>query len=57
MRRGKPWTDEEVACARFLRHCGMTDDGIASVLGRTKASIIGKIGYVARLRTYYVRAA
>lgn len=47
-RRGKPWTCSDEECARFLRHCGLTDKDIAEILGRTVASVIGKIGYVGK---------
>lgn len=43
-RPGKLWTEDEVICALFLRHIGLTDADIGAVLGRTAASVGGKIG-------------
>lgn len=51
-RRGRPWTTSDVECARFLRHCGLTDKDIGEVLKRTEAAIIAKIGY-AGSQPYY----
>ncbi len=31
--------------ARFLRHCGMTDDAIGEILDRSNRSVEAKIGY------------
>ena len=45
-RKGKPWTDSDVECARFLRRCGLGNAGIADALGRSEWAVIGKIGYV-----------
>ena len=44
-RRGRPWTDDDVTCAQFLRHCGLADADIGEVLNRSAASVTGKIGY------------
>lgn len=45
MRRGRLWTEDEVICAKFLRHCGMADKDIGEILGgRSAASVAGKIG-------------
>ena len=46
-RKGRPWTNSDVECANFLRHCGLTNTDIGSILNRSEASVTGKIGYVA----------
>lgn len=46
-RRGRPWSDSDVECAKFLRHCGMKDAAIGKELGRSEKSVRHKIGYVA----------
>lgn len=56
-RRGKPWTDDEVVIARFLRFCGLDSEQIGAILGRSALSVDGKIGYQATERRYYVRAS
>jgi hypothetical protein len=56
-RRGRLWTADDVAVAKFLRHCGMDDEAIGKLLDRTPGAVIGKIGYAPRERRYYVRAA
>ena len=50
----KKWTDDDVQCALFLRHCGLNNQDIAKLLGRTVWSVHGKIGYD-RKRTHAVR--
>ena len=45
-RRGRVWTDSDVECARFLRHCDLTNKDIGEILKRSTASIDAKIGYV-----------
>ena len=44
LRHGAPWPDDDVVCARFLRHCGMNDEAIGAVFGRSKRSVRHKIG-------------
>lgn len=44
-RRGRPWTSDDETCAKFLRHCGMTDEDIGEILNRSARSIEYKIGY------------
>jgi len=56
MRRGSPWNDEDLGCARFMRHCGMSDADIGRELGRSAASVAGKLGYIAKQQTYCVNA-
>lgn len=56
MRRGKPWTTDDVICARFMRHCGMSDAQIGAVLKRSAASIAGKIGHQAKRTSCTVNA-
>lgn len=61
-KRGKPWTESDVECALFLRHCGLTNKDIGRVLKRSTPSIDGKIGYVGHqpygntTATFYERA-
>ena len=43
-RRGRPWTEDDLICAKFLRHCGLSNEDIGKVLKRSKPSIDGKIG-------------
>ena len=45
-RRGRPWTDDDYICAKWLRHLGLHDVAIGEVLGRSQKSIRAKIGYV-----------
>lgn len=45
-RRGRPWTDDDVMYARFMRDWGLSDVTIAEVLNRSEKSIRAKIGYV-----------
>lgn len=54
MRRGKPWTDDDVECAHFLRHCGLGNADIGLLLSRSRKSVDNKIGYD-RTRTHAVR--
>lgn len=44
-RRGRPWADDDEICARFLRHCGLTDADIGQILKRSARSVEAKIGY------------
>lgn len=52
-RRGRPWAADDETCARFLRHCGLTDTDIGQILRRTARSVEAKIGYQ-REREYAV---
>jgi hypothetical protein len=56
-RRGAPWTDDDVVCALFMRHCGLKDPAIAEVLHRSEKSIRAKIGYVPNRKMPPRRAA
>lgn len=53
LRRGRPWHDDDETCARFLRHCGLTDSDIGQILKRSARSVEAKIGYQ-RDREYVV---
>ena len=53
MRRGRPWSSDDVTCAEFLRHCGMSNEAIGKILHRSAGSVEGKIGYQ-RQRKYVV---
>lgn len=44
-RKGRAWAEDEEVCARFLRHCGLTNKDIGQILHRSTASVDGKIGY------------
>jgi len=45
-RKGRPWDDIDVHCARMLRQWGLDNATIAEALGRSEWAVIGKIGYV-----------
>lgn len=44
-RKGRPWTEAEINKAISMRFYRATDEEIASELGRSVRSVIGKIGY------------
>lgn len=44
-RRGRPWTQFDADRARAMRFRGASDHDIAATLGRSVASVIGKLGY------------
>ena len=55
-RRGRPWTDDEVIEAKFLRHLGMTGEQIGAVLGRSKQAVDAKINYQPHRAKYKLAA-
>lgn len=44
-RKGRPWTQFETDRAVAMRFRGAADHDIAATLGRSVASVIGKLGY------------
>lgn len=55
-RRGRPWTEDEVIEAKFMRHLGLTGEQIGAVLGRSKQAVDAKINYQPYRKKYKLAA-